>query len=60
MSLEHSNHTSDVEEGEINDEPVMPVKQVQSSMQVSTTGSLNGKHSSDNASKAGMFYSREI
>ncbi|CDS11671.1 hypothetical protein LRAMOSA03934 [Lichtheimia ramosa] len=52
MSLEHSNHTSDVEEGEINDEPVMPVKQVQSSMQVSTTGSLNGKHSSDNASKA--------
>lgn len=52
MSLDHSNHTSDVEEGEINDEPVMPVKQVQSPMQVATTSSLNGKHAADNGSKA--------
>lgn len=52
MSLDHSNHTSDVEEGEINDEPVMPVKQVQSPMQVATTSSLNGKHATDNGSKA--------
>lgn len=57
MSLDHSNHTSDVEEGEINDEPVMPVKQVQSPMQVATSSSLNGKYATDNGSKsaAGRF-----